>query len=201
MALLLHIFLPVLAEKIFGEVTRSPHQQHQGNKKIGLQARDFVWDMDDAAFKIDLPNGTYAATNYFCSTDGAAHEVNLLANGKQMIKKLIVATGNEITERTHAVMVTKKHLTPMIYTTKRRVSPEGMQNRWLWNGCRVEQLSVTEDKSENDTQSHTGREKWLMPILGLILWYIANDTTRVRNIHPPIGVIRHTVENIESNLI
>ena len=46
----------------FGGVTR---KQHQGNKKIGLQARDFVWDTDDAAFKINLPNGTYAVTNYF----------------------------------------------------------------------------------------------------------------------------------------
>ena len=40
-----------------------------------------------------------------------------------------------------------------------------------------------------------------MPVLGLILRYITNDTTRVRNIHPPIGIIRHAVENIESNLI
>ena len=85
----------------FGWVTRSLHQQHQGNKKIRIQARDFVWDTDDTAFKIDLPNGTYAVTNYFCSTDGAAHEVNSLANEKQVIKKLIVAAGSEIVKRTY----------------------------------------------------------------------------------------------------
>ena len=89
----------------------------------------------------------------------------------------------------------------MIYTTRRRVSPEGMHNHWFWSGCRVEELSVAEDKSENDTQGHMGQEKWLMPVLGLILRHITNDTTRVRDIHPPIGVIRHAVENIESNLI
>ena len=54
----------------FGWVTRSPHQQHQGNRKIGADVLDFVFDTDDAAFKIDLPNGTYKVTNYFCSTDG-----------------------------------------------------------------------------------------------------------------------------------
>ena len=85
-------------------------------------------------------------TNYFCSTDGAAHEVNSLANEKQVIKKLIVAAGSEIVERTYTVMVTKEHLTQVIYATKRRVSPEGMHKHWLWNGSRVEQLSVTEDK-------------------------------------------------------
>ena len=95
-----------------------PTKQHQGNKKIGLQARDLVWDTDDAA----------------------AHEVNLPANGKQVIKKLIVAAGSEIVERTYTVMLTKEHLTQVIYTTKRRVSPEGCTTIGsgtvaTWNSC------------------------------------------------------------------
>ena len=130
----------------FGWVTQSPHNARQGGKGIAPRARDSVWDIDDAAFKLDLPNGTYRVTNYFNSAEGAVHEVNLLANGKRVIKKLIVPAGNETIERSYTVIVTEGHLTQVIYTPKKRVLLEGKHNHWVWSGFTVEQLPAKENE-------------------------------------------------------
>ena len=105
-----------------------------------------MWDTDDAAFKLDLPNGTYRVTNYFNSAEGAAHEVNLLANGKRVIKKLIVPAGNETNEQSYTVTLDEGYLTQVIYTSKKRVAPVGKHNHWVWSGFTVEQLPAKENE-------------------------------------------------------
>ena len=52
-------------------------------------ARDAIFGKEDAAFRIDLPNGTYRITNIFHTAEAATHEVYMLANGKPIIKNLL----------------------------------------------------------------------------------------------------------------
>ena len=125
----------------FGWKTQSPHNHHRGDVKLPPHYRDSVWDRHDAAFKLDLPNGWYRVTNFFCSAEDKGHQVNLLANGKQVIKKLIVPPGNETVEHTYEIEVTDGHLTQVIYRPNRRVPKAGMHNHWVWNGFTVEQIS------------------------------------------------------------
>ena len=80
-------------------------------------------------------------TNIFCSAEDRGHQVNLLANGKRVIKKLIVPSGNEIVEHTYEIAVTDGHLTQVIYRPNQRVPKAGMHSHWVWNGFTVEQTS------------------------------------------------------------
>lgn len=138
----------------FGWVTQSPgppdplaglvHKDGPGSKGIAAYARDCVWDTHDAAFKLDLPNGRYRVTNYFCSAEGAEHQVNLLANGKRVIKKLIVPAGDEVVEHFYTVNVTTGVLTQVIYRPKKRVPSKEKHNHWVWSGFTVEQLLEAE---------------------------------------------------------
>ena len=125
----------------FGWKTQSPHSHHGGNHELPPDCRDSVWDRHDAAFKLDLPNGSYRVTNLFCSAEDKGHQVNLLANGKRMIKKLIIPTGNETAEHTYEIEVTDGHLSQVIYRPNQRVPKAGMHNHWVWNGFTVEQIS------------------------------------------------------------
>ncbi len=125
----------------FGWKTQSPQSHHGGNAELSPDCRDSVWDRHDAAFKLDLPNGRYRVTNIFCSAEDWGHQVNLLANGKRMIKKLIVPAGNETIEHSYEIEVTDKHLTQIIYRPNLRVPEAGMHNHWVWNGFTVEQIS------------------------------------------------------------
>ena len=71
-------------------------------------------------------------TNIFCSAEDWGHQVNLLANGKRMIKKLIVPSGNETIEHSYEIEVTDKHLTQIIYRPNLRVPEAGMH--WAGTG-------------------------------------------------------------------
>ncbi len=126
----------------FGWVTYAPRNDFRGAEGLLEPYRDYVWGTDDAAFKLDLPNGTYRVTDYFCSAEDAAHEVNLLANGVQVIKNLIVPAGNETVERTYTVTVTQGYLTHVIYTRRKRVPQPGRHDHWVWSGFTVEQISA-----------------------------------------------------------
>ena len=106
--------------------------------------RDAVHGKEDAAFRIDLPNGTYKVTNIFQSAEEATHEVNMLANGKQIIKKLYVPPHNEMVEKEAIVEVNNEQIALVIYTTKKRIETKKRHIHWIWNGCIVEQID-TED--------------------------------------------------------
>ena len=118
----------------------SPRQVYQGPKGPGPLGRDAVWGIEDAAFKLDLPNGTYRITNVFQSAESATHEVNLLANGKPIVKKLTVPPGNEKIEAIDTVEVTNGYLIQVIFTPKLRIRTTDKHNHWIWNGFTVEQI-------------------------------------------------------------
>lgn len=118
----------------YGWVTKSPSNVLQGPGEISEPYRDAVWDTADAAFKLDLPSGVYRVTCYFSSGEGAAHQINLLANDKQVIKRLIVPPGNDTIERSYTVTVTDGYLTQVIYTTQKRTRDGSMHEHWIWNG-------------------------------------------------------------------
>ena len=126
----------------FGWVTRSPHNDFHGEMDLSALDRDFVWDTDDAAFKLDLASGTYRVTNYFCSAEDAVHQVNLLANGKQVIKGLVVPKSKKAIEDTYTFTATQGHLTQVIYVPRKRVVHVDSHDHWIWSGFTVEQLSA-----------------------------------------------------------
>ncbi len=126
----------------FGWVTQSPRHDFQGNQEIAPRDRDYVWDTDDAAFTVDVPNGTYRVINSFCSGEDSTHEVNILANDQPLIEKFIVPAGKETVEQSSTVTVTEGHLTQVIYTSKKRVPAGGEHNHWIWNSFTVEQLPL-----------------------------------------------------------
>ena len=118
----------------------SPRQASQGPKGAGPLERDIIWGTEDAAFKLDLPNGKYRITNVFQTSEGATHEVNLLANGKPIVRKLTVPPGNEKIEEIDTVEVTNGYLIQVIFTPKLRIRTADKHNHWIWNGFTVEQI-------------------------------------------------------------
>jgi hypothetical protein len=127
----------------FGWDTRSPHEAYRGDRDKSALAQDAVWALRDAAFKLDLPNGTYSVTNTFTAARDATHTLNLLANGKQILKDFTLEDDDEALEHTYTIEVTDGYLTQVIFTPKDRVRHENEWNRrnhfWIWNGCTVEQ--------------------------------------------------------------
>ena len=107
--------------------------------------RDAIYGKEDAAFRLDLPNGTYRITNIFQSAEAATHEVNMLANGKRIIKKLIVPPYNEKVEKEATVEVENGYLALVIYTPKKRIQTDKKPIHWIWNGCIVEQITDEEE--------------------------------------------------------
>ncbi len=128
----------------FGWDTRSPHEGYRGNRNKTELARDAVWSEEDAAFKIDLPNGNYRVTNTFAGRGNATHTLNLLANGTRVLKNLTISEDDDVLQHTYTVEITEGSLTQVIFTPKDRVRPEDDWNNknhfWIWNGCTVEQI-------------------------------------------------------------
>ncbi len=157
----------------FGWDTSAPHEAYHAEKSKPALIRDAVWGKEDAAFKLDLPNGTYRVTNTFCAAENAVHTVNLLANRKSVLKKFTIRRDNVdiphtfsgkvpgerpivydkhgFVEHVYTVEVTDGYLTQVIFTPKRRVGTEEewdrKHNYWIWNGCTVEQIAAS-DESE-----------------------------------------------------
>ncbi len=127
----------------FGWDTRAPHEAYRGNKNRTELTQDAVWSKEDAAFKLDLPAGRYRVTNTFSASRNAIHTVNLLANGKRILKDFIV-DNNEVHQHTYTVEATDGYLTQVIFTPNTRVQTGGEWDRkdhfWIWNGCTVEQI-------------------------------------------------------------
>jgi hypothetical protein len=123
----------------YGWVTRSPGNDFSGPGEISEPYRDYVWDTADAAFKLDLPNGNYHVTLYFCSGEGGSHDVNIIANDQKVIKHLTIPAGNETIEQSYAITVTDGYLTQVIYTTQKLARDGSKHNHWIWSGFAVEQ--------------------------------------------------------------
>ena len=135
----------------FGWDTRAPHAALRIGKinypvpQHPAAVQDAVWSNEEAAFKIDLPNGTYRITNTFCASEDATHTVSLLANGEQVLKELTVSGDDDAIERSYRITVTEGYLTQVISTPQKRVRHEDdwetNNHYWLWNACTVEQIT------------------------------------------------------------
>ena len=122
----------------------SPRQTFIGPESQPPLVRDGIFGTEDAAFRLDLPNGKYRITNIFQTPEAATHEVNMLANGKHIIKKLIVPMHNERVEEVDTVNVDDGYLILVIYTSKKRIKTGTKHSHWVWNGCIVEQIPTEE---------------------------------------------------------
>ena len=135
----------------FGWDTLAPHEGYRVNRRTTEPdrrttelAQDGVWSKEDAAFKIDLPNGIYRVTNTFTEREDAKHTLNLLANDTPILKDFTISDADDVLQHTYTVEVTEGYLTQVIFTPKDRVRHEddwGHKNHfWIWNGCTVEQI-------------------------------------------------------------
>ena len=128
----------------FGWHTRSPHEGYRVYRRPTEPAQDGVWGQRDAAFKLDLPNGTYRVTNTFQATEDATHVINLLANGTQVLKDFTISDDDGVLQHTYTVEATDGYLTQVIFSPKDRVRHEDdWENKnhfWIWNGCTVEKI-------------------------------------------------------------
>ncbi len=154
----------------FGWDTRAPHEAHRLRKsnyavreyplftKEGgsgealptspegeKSVQDAVWSSEEAAFKIDLPNGTYSVTNTFCASEGATHTLSLWANGTRVLKKLTVSGNDDAIQHSYRVTVTDGYLTQVISTPQKRVRLDDdwatKNHFWIWNTCTVSQVT------------------------------------------------------------
>ena len=128
----------------------SPRAAYLGPEGPSPLARDAIFGKEDAAFRIDLPNGTYRITNIFHTAEAATHEVYMLANGKPIIKKLIVPPNSKKVEKTATVEVDNGHLVLVIYTPKKRIETAKRHIHWIWNGCIVEQIAAEKQQTDDD---------------------------------------------------
>ena len=123
----------------YGWVTQSPGNDFSGPGEISEPYRDYVWDTADAAFKLDLPNGSYRITLYFCSAEGGSHNVNLIANDQKVIQHLTIPAGNEPIEQSYTITVTDGYLTQVIYTTQKLSGDSSKHDHWILSGFFVEE--------------------------------------------------------------
>lgn len=124
----------------------APREAYNGPASAGPLERDAIWGKEDAAFKLDLPKGTYRVTNTFSGAENATHTVNLIANDTRVLKNFIVKSDNKESKHSYTIEVTDGYLIQVIFTPKKRVQTGGEWNSknhfWIWNGCTVEQITT-----------------------------------------------------------
>ena len=116
----------------YGWATISARNEFRSETDLSEPYRDAVWGEEDGVFKVALPNGTYKVTCYFRSGESASHEINIIANGKRVIKNLRVPEGDETVEMSYTIAVTDERLTQVIYTRGK-----GTHKHWIWNGVSI----------------------------------------------------------------
>ena len=95
--------------------------------------KDGLWDTEDAAFRIDLPDGRYEVTCRFQSNDDKPYRIDLYANGDRVIKKLTVPGDGKAVEEKFAVEVTDGTLIQVIHAASR-----DYDSHWVWSGVTVQ---------------------------------------------------------------
>jgi len=120
----------------YGWVTTSSLEGFRSEADIPEPYRDAVGGEEDGVFRVALPNGKYKVTCYFCSGESSSHEINIIANGKKVIKNLRVPAGNETVEKSYDVTITDERLTQVIYA-----SENVPYKHWRWSGFAIERIS------------------------------------------------------------
>ena len=95
-----------------------------------------VWDTEDAAFRIDLPNGEYEVTCRFQSNDGKAHRIELYANGRR-VSQITAPSSNEVVEGRFTVEVTDGTLIQVIHA-----AGSGRRAHWVWSGFNLRRMEA-----------------------------------------------------------
>ncbi len=98
--------------------------------------KDGLWDTEDAAFRVDLPEGRYEVTCRFQSNDDKPHSIDLYANGDRVIKKLTVPGDGKAVEKKFAVEVTEGTLIQVIHAANR-----DYDSHWVWSGFTIQKIS------------------------------------------------------------
>lgn len=124
----------------FGWVTSTPRQESTTQSDGSGPDRDYLWATNDAAFRIDLPNGRYnVALTFFSPEEQAGHEIGVLANDREVIRNLIVPSVTAI-KRDFIVEATTDHLTLVLFCPQRRISVDGIHDHWILNGVSLSRL-------------------------------------------------------------
>jgi len=102
-----------------------------------LVSRDMITGsaQEDGVFRIALPNGRYRVECIFRVND--QNTVSLIANGKKVVQKLKGFKGSGTVGQTYTVTIENQQLTQIAYTTG---------HSWNWSGCRIQQLSRSENQ-------------------------------------------------------
>ena len=99
--------------------------------------RNGVWDTEDAAFRVDLPNGNYEVTCRFQSNDNQPYRIDLFANGDRVIRRLTVPEDKKMIEKKFCIEVTDGTLIQVIHAARRN-----RDAHWVWSGFMVRQTPV-----------------------------------------------------------
>ena len=118
----------------YGWLTRSEREGFIGESNLSEPYRDSVWGDEDGVFRVALPNGEYEVTCYFSSGGSEPMEINLIANGEKIIRRLRIPAGSESVERRFNVTIADERLTQVIYAGGTRD-----YKRWGWSGCAIKQ--------------------------------------------------------------
>ncbi|RKU31370.1 hypothetical protein C6497_02430 [Candidatus Poribacteria bacterium] len=117
-----------------------PRQASVANAKNPPLTKDGIFGIEDAAFRVDLPNGTYQITIVFQEEAGAEHEINMFVNEKPFLSKFIIPIGNQRIDKKINVEVTDGSIVLVINTSKIRIKKSTRHNHWVWSGCIIEKI-------------------------------------------------------------
>jgi len=92
-----------------------------------------VRDSEDAAFRIDLPNGLYNVHCKFYSDNLRPHRITIYINGKRAGKPFVVPTNGGKIEKTWQISVDNGTLIVVIHSLDK-----GENAHWIWSGCAIE---------------------------------------------------------------
>jgi len=108
---------------------------------------ELVGDQDDRVFRVDLPNGRYQVTCHFPPHPEGHYEINIIANDRPVVERLVVEQDGEAARIVYTTDVTDGHLTQVLYTTWRRSTRKERLRTWAIGGIELERLVPDEPAS------------------------------------------------------
>ena len=128
----------------FGWRTRAPYEAYRDGRRQEPVSHDAVWSQRDAAFKLDLPNGTYRVTNTFAAAIDATHTVNLIANGTPILKDIYRSrrrrsASAHLHHRSYGGLPHASYFYTQGSGCVMKTNGNRRDHFWIWNGCTVEQ--------------------------------------------------------------